>query len=138
MQIIGKIDIEKYKIASSGVIRSDLLIITENQIGHIIRRRGQAFYDKYSPLFAEIAENPDYIFPDEAHENTALACKTFAKGGQNIHLVIRLALVDDDPELENSVITAIIEGERRYRQRLRNKIPLYKSEWIDYNEDRIE
>ena len=58
--------------------------------------------------------------------------------GTNIHLVIRLALVEDEDGMENSIITAIVEGEKRYRQRLRNKIPLYKKESCDYNKDRIE
>ena len=31
-------------------------------------------------------------------------------------------------ELENSIITAIKESDKRYRQRLRNNIPLYKKE----------
>lgn len=126
VQTIGKVDISKYEKAASGKIRGNTLVLTENQKEHIIKRRGQSFYDTYSPYFADIAEDPDYIFADGTHENTAIASKTLTEAGKNIHLVIRLALVSDEPGLENSIITAIVEGDRRYKQRLRNKIPLYK------------
>ncbi len=126
MQIIGKIDIEKYKNAANGEIRSGVLVLTDNQTEHIIKRRGKEFYDAYRPYFSNIAEDPDYIFLDNSHENTAIASKTIVEAGRNIHIVIRLALVSDEEGLENSIITAIVEGDKRYRQRLRNKIPLYK------------
>ena len=125
---IGKIDIEKYRGVTDGTIRSDVLVLTENQKEHIIKRRGADFYEKYSQYFADIAKDPDYIFADTSHANTALASKTLIDGGKNIHLVIRLALVEDTPGIENSIITAIVEGDKRYQQRLRNKIPLYKKE----------
>ena len=126
MQIIGRIDIEKYKNAAKGEIRSGTLVLTDNQKEHIIKRRGKEFYDTYRPYFTDIAEDPDYIFLDDSHENTAIASKTIIEADKHIHIVIRLALVSDDEGLENSIITAIIEGDKRYRQRLRNKIPLYK------------
>lgn len=126
VQTVGKIDISKYSLAASQPIRTETVVLTDHQREHIIKRRGQDFFDKYSPYFKEIAENPDYIFKDNSHDNTAIACKTITEGGKNVHLVIRLAVVGDDPGLENSIITAIIEGDKRYRQRLRNNIPLYK------------
>lgn len=95
---------------------------------HIIERRGQAFYDRYSPYFREIAESPDYIFADKKHANTALVAKTLEMDGTNIHLVIRLAVETDEEGMENSIITAIVENEKRYNQRLRNNTPLYKRE----------
>lgn len=128
MQTIGKIDINKYQNAVSGDIRSEALVLTDNQKEHIIKRRGQEFFEKYSRYFADIAKDPDYIFKDDAHENTALASKTINEEGKNIHLVIRIAVVGDEEGLENSVITAILEGDKRYKQRLRNKSPLYKKE----------
>ena len=128
VQTVGKIDISKYSLAASQPIRTETVVLTENQKEHIIKRRGQKFFDTYSAYFQEIAEDPDYIFKDNSHENTAIACKTITDGGKNIHLVIRLAVVEDDPGKENSIITAIIEGDKRYKQRLRNNIPLYKKE----------
>lgn len=128
VQAIGKIDISKYKGTTSGEIRSETLVLTDNQREHIIKRRGQEFFEKYSKHFQEIAEEPDYIFKDKKIENTAIASKTILDGDANINLVIRLALASDEAGLENSIITAIVEGNKRYRQRLRNNFPLYKKE----------
>lgn len=127
MQKIADIDIKKYSVISPN-IRSSTVVLTENQIEHIIKRRGQDFYDKYNAYFQEIAEDPDYIFSDPNHPNTAIACKTLQIDGANVHLVIRLAVEGDDAALENSIITALQENPKRYTQRLRNKIPLYKRE----------
>ena len=125
MQIIAQIKKELYKAVAPD-IRSEIVVLTDNQKEHIIKRRGQDFFDRYSSLFADIAQDPDYIFQDERHPNTALACKTIVLDGAHVHLVIRLAVSEDDESYENSVITALIENDKRYAQRLRNKIPLYK------------
>lgn len=127
MQRIGKIDREKYK-GVSFEIRSEIVILTEKQKNHIIKRRGQGFFDQYSPTFQEIVEDPDFIFEDKTHERTAIASKTVSFEGKNINLVIRLALEDDEEGLENSIITAIVESDKRYAQRKRNNIALYKKE----------
>ena len=127
VQKIADIDIAKYSVVAPN-IRSSTLVLTDNQKEHIIKRRGQEFFDKYADHFAEIAKDPDYIFPDKAHQNTAIACKTLEIDGSNVNLVIRLAVQGDDENLENSVITAVVEGKKRYAQRLRNNIPLYKKE----------
>ena len=127
MRKIADIDTSKYSVITNN-IRSGTVVLTDNQITHIVKQRGQDFYDKYSPYFQEIAEDPDYIFADPNHPNTAIACKTLVIDGANVHLVIRLAVEGDDTELENSIITALYENPKRYAQRLRNKIPLYKKE----------
>lgn len=124
---IAEIDTEKYSVITKN-IRSGTVVLTDNQVEHIIKQRGQDFYDKYSPYFKEIAEDPDYIFSDPNHPNTAIACKTLCIDGANVHLVIRLAVEGEDAELENSIITALYENSKRYAQRIRNKIPLYKKE----------
>lgn len=125
IQIIARIKKELYSVVAPG-IRSEIVVLTEKQKEHIIKRRGQAFYCQYACCFSEIAENPDYIFRDERHPNTAIACKTMNVDGSHVHLVIRLAVAEDEAHYENSVITALIENDKRYMQRLRNKIPLYK------------
>lgn len=124
---IADIDLEKYSVVAPG-IRSSTLVLTDNQMEHIIKRRGREFYDKYQKYFGNIAEDPDYIFSDKTRPNTAIACKTLQVDGANVHLVIRLAVQGDDAGLENSIITVLIENRKRYAQRLRNNIPLYKKE----------
>ena len=59
--------------------------------------------------------------------DTALVCKTFIDdNGGSVNIVIRLAVEGDDPAHKNSVITAMIENNRRFAQRLRNNIAVYK------------
>lgn len=122
---VGEIDIEKYQAVTEKRIITNQVILTENRKQHIIERRGQAFYDEYYQYFSHIISDPDYIFRDE-HENTALVAKTFEKNGENINLVLRLAVEGDNVSYKNSIITAIRENEKRFAQRLRNNDPLYK------------
>ena len=126
VQYIARIDLTKYRAVSADVA-TDRLVLTENQRKHIIDRRGEAFFKAFFPYFQEIAENPDYIFCDRKRENTAIASKTLEMNGQHVNLVIRLAVASDEGK-ENSIITAIAENDKRYAQRLRNNMPLYKRE----------
>ena len=125
MRFVGKLNKEIFRCISEE-IRTDEVIITENQINHIIERRGKEFYNKYSGMFRKIIEEPDYIFKD--NENTALACKKVEEDGKVINLVVRLVLPKDNPEYKNSIITAVGENENRFQRRLRNHELLYKRE----------
>ena len=125
MKTIGKIDVEKYGKVTSKKIITDQVVLTENRVQHIIERRGQGFYDEYSQYFCQIISDPDYIFKDE-RENTAIAAKTCVHNGAKINIVIRLAVEGENPIYKNSIITAIRENNKRFAQRLRNNIPVYK------------
>ena len=124
MHSVGRIDIEKYKNICGKRIITDEVIITENRIDHIVSRRGQAFYDKYSQYFIAIIEDPDYIFKDNK-ENTALVSKMIVDNGESINLVLKLVVEGDDITYKNSIITAIKENKKRFTQRLRNHKPVY-------------
>ena len=65
MEIIGKINISIYQPVTESKILTDKVVLTYNRKEHIIERRGQAFFDKYSPMFADIIADPDYIFKDK-------------------------------------------------------------------------
>lgn len=124
---IAKLDVQRYSCVAEHIRSSDV-ILTEKQKEHIIERRGKEFYDKYSPYFKEIIENPDYIFKDKKFENTAIASKTISLNSKNISVVVRIAVEGDEPWRKSSVITVMCENEKRYRQRVRNNIILYKRE----------
>ena len=125
--VIAKLDVQRYSCVAEHIRSSDV-ILTEKQKEHIIDRRGKEFYDKYSPYFKEIIENPDYIFKDKKFENTAIASKTISLNSKNISVVVRIAVEGDEPWRKSSVITVMCENEKRYRQRVRNNIILYKRE----------
>ncbi len=125
--VIAKLDVQRYSCVAEHIRSSDV-ILTEKQKEHIIERRGKEFYDKYSPYFKEIIENPDYIFKDKKFENTAIASKTISLNSKNISVVVRIAVEGDEPWRKSSVITVMCEIGKRYRQRVRNNIILYKRE----------
>lgn len=125
--VIAKLDAQRYSCVAEH-IRSSYVILTEKQKEHIIERRGKEFYNKYSPYFKEIIENPDYIFKDKKFENTAIASKTISLNSKNISIVVRIAVEGDEPWRKSSVITVMCENAKRYRQRVRNNIILYKRE----------
>ncbi len=125
--VIAKLDVQRYSCVAEHIRSSDV-ILTEKQKEHIIERRGKEFYDKYSPYFKEIIENPDYIFKDKKYENTAIASKTISLNSKNTSVVVRIAVEGDEPWRKSSVITVMCENEKRYRQRVRNNIILYKRE----------
>lgn len=126
MQIIGKIDISKYQLVTSDLILTDEVVLTIGQKEHIIERRGQEFYDEFSPLFGDIIADPDYIFKDKNNKNTALAAKSFSDNGIFVNIVVRLVIEGDNPDYKHSIITAVKENPKRFAQRLRNNVPIYK------------
>lgn len=125
---IGKIDRNIYQRAATGKVLSDDVVITDNRIQHIIERRGQEFYDKYKNVFAEIISDPDYIFKDKML-NTAIAAKTFIEDDMSINIVVRLIVEGENISYKNSIITAIKESDKRFKQRLRNNTLLYRKKY---------
>ncbi len=123
---LGKIDIEKYVAVTNKRILTDQVVLTDNRIAHIIERRGQKFYDEYGEKFIQVIQDPDFIFKDKKPD-TAIVSKSFvSQNGNVVNIILRLAVEGDDPNYKNSIITAISENEKRFSQRLRNSIPLYK------------
>lgn len=123
MCIIGKINRSIYKCITKD-IATDEVILTNERKAHIIQRRGKDFFGKYSLHFNDIITNPDYIFKNQ--ENTVLVCKKILSDGKYINIVLRLVIPADNPKYKNSIITAVGENEKRFQQRLRNNVPLYK------------
>jgi len=124
VQTVAYIDIKKYRCILEN-ISTDEVIITDERIQHIIDRRGKSFLDKYGPYFPQVLFEPDYIFLDN-RPHTVLVCKSFEENGSSLNLVVRLAVIEDNSLFKNSIITAMKENRKRFAQRLRNHVPLYK------------
>lgn len=125
MENIGKIDISIYQPITENKILTDLVVLTYNRRKHIIERRGQAFFDKYFPMFADIIADPDYIFKDK-NKNTALAAKFVSDNKHSLYICLRLTVEGEDPNFSNSIITAVFENSKRFSQRIKNNPPIYK------------
>ena len=105
---IGKIDREIYKCITED-IRTDEVIITDNQIQHIKDR------------------HPDYIV-ETPKPNTALILKEIITEKEKFKTVLRLATSVDNKEYKNSIITFMKIDEKEWNRLLRNKRVLYKKE----------
>ena len=125
MQIIGRIDVQKYSVISRN-IRTDEVIITDERIDHIKERHPDDF-ERYAQYIAKILEEPDYIL--EANKpKTAFLLKEFLQEHERFQLILRLSVEGDIPGYKNSVITFLKVEEKRYKRYLRTKKILYKSE----------
>ena len=124
---ICEIDLEKYEKAATKPIITNEVVLTDNQADHIIKQRGQDFFDKFSGRFGEVVSDPDYVMKDKdkTRINTAVAAKAFYEEGKVVNVVVSLAVEGDNPSHKNSIITAIGQSEKRFKQTLRNNPPVY-------------
>lgn len=125
VHVVGRINIEIYKCITVDIV-SDEVIITDNQIQHIMDRHPNS-YERFSSYFKEIIEDPDYII--EANKPyTALVLKEIKAENEEFKMVLRLATSKDMPGYKNSIITFMRINEKEWKRLLRNKKVLYKKE----------
>ena len=125
VHIVGRINRYVYKCVSED-IRTETVIITDNQIQHI-KERHPNDYERFSEYFAEIVAKPDYII-ESPKLNTALLLKEILKEDEVFKTVVRLATSGDNPSHKNSIITFMKIDEKEWNCLLRNKKILYKRE----------
>lgn len=125
MQVIGKIDIDKYGCVIDDIVTSEV-IITDERIQHI-KDRHPNDYERFCSYIPEIIDNPDYIIK-AAKPNTAVLLKEIDEKGEKFKLVLRIKIHDDPENYKNSVLTFWRIGETTWRKTLRNKIILYSKE----------
>ncbi len=125
MYTVGKIDREIYKCITED-IRTDEVIITDNQIQHI-KHRNPNDYERFSGYFGKIISQPDYII-ETSKPNTALILKEIITEKERFKTVLRLVTSADNKEYKNSAITFMKIDEKEWNRLLRNKRILYKKE----------
>ena len=123
---VGKIDRDIYKCITADIV-TDEVIITDNQIQHILDRHPDAYETAMKEMRTAI-ESPDYIIADDKHNNTGLVIKKFKMKGDNLQLVLRICTHKDEPCYKNSVISCWEISEKRLENYLKNKRVLYKKE----------
>ena len=125
MRYVGKLDKNIYRCVTDD-IATDVVIITDTQIKHIIDRH-PGDYERFFQFLPEIISNPDYIL--EANKpNTALLLKEVHRADESFKLVLRIAVSTDDPSYKNSVITFMKIDKKSLERLARNKKVLYKPE----------
>ena len=122
---LGKIDREIYKCITEDIV-TDEVIITDNQIQHILDRHPDAYEKAVDSMKAAI-ESPDYIIEDK-HKNTGLVVKRIATEKGHLQLVLRMCTSEDNLGYKNSIISCWEISDKRLENYLRNKRILYKKE----------
>jgi len=109
------------KISTS--ITTDEVIITTERIEHS-NLHGNA-YEKYGKYIPDVLADPDFIFRDKK-PNTAVLIKQIVQEKNNLQLVLRLHVPQDDPQYKNSVISFWDISDKRRENYERNKDVIYK------------
>ena len=124
MQIVGRIDKDIYSCITEDIM-TDEVVITDNQMQHILDRHPEA-YKKVIASLSEALKRPDYIV-DDKHENTGLVIKRIPDGNNFAQIVLRICTSNDEAGYKNSIISSWEISEKRLQNYLRNKKVLYKS-----------
>lgn len=122
---VGKINRDIYKCITEDIV-TDEVVITDNQMQHILDRHPEA-YKEVVDYLSDIIREPDFIISDK-HENTGLAIKKIKTEKEYAQMVLRICTSNDNPNYKNSVISCWEISEKRLQNYLRNKIILYKRE----------
>lgn len=121
VQNVGKIDIEKFKGISPNILTNEV-VITDKQLVHITDKRADT-YERYSERLPEILSDPDYIFIDPKHVDTALVVKRYDNAAE---IVLRLST--ETVEKKNSIITMWEIKEPRLQRYILTHKTVYKKE----------
>lgn len=108
-----------------GKLKTDEIIITNERIDHIKNRHPEDFllFEKYG---VQTVENPDTIIKDCKNKSTVFMVKKLPDN--NLNVVARLVVDDDNENLKNSVMTFYrIRNRNLEKLANKNKI-LYKKE----------
>lgn len=122
---VGRINRDIYKCITEDIV-TDEVIITENQMQHILDRHPDA-YAEIIDYLSDIIRDPDFIIEDK-HDNTGLVIKRVKLEKEYAQMVLRICTSDDNPSYKNSVISCWEISEKRLQNYLRNKRILYKKE----------
>lgn len=125
MFIVGRINKEIYSCITKNIV-TDIVIITDNQLNHILKRHPDAYKDIVNYL-EKIISSPDYIIEDK-HIYTGLVIKKIKANGKYAQMVLRINTPADKSEYKNSIISCWEISEKRLSNYLKNKRILYKRE----------
>jgi len=126
-RIVDKIcdlDVKIYQCITPDISTSEV-VITEERIQHI-KKHHPGHFEVIEPHLKAALEAPDYILKDAP--NTGLILKAVMENDLRIQMVLRVHTSADSPGFKNSVISAWKISESRWKNYLRNKKVLYKSE----------
>ena len=107
---VGKIDRDIYRCITGDIV-TDEVVITDNQMQHILHRHPEV-YKEIINYFSDIIQKPDFIIEDK-HENTGLVIKKIKTKKEYAQIVLRICTSYDDPNYKNSIISCWEISEKR-------------------------
>ncbi|WP_347563209.1 PBECR2 nuclease fold domain-containing protein [Hungatella hathewayi] len=122
---VGKLNKNLFTCITDDIV-TDEVIITENQMKHILERHPDSFEDAIQSLESAVT-SPDYIFKDR-NRNSALLIKKLPDSDEYVQIVLRLCTSEEEPDFKNSIISCWKISHKRLQNYLRNKTYLYKKE----------
>jgi hypothetical protein len=123
MYIIGRIDIKTFSVVAKN-IRTEEVVISNERIEHIEAHHPGDF-ETYSKYIERMLEDPQYILEDSVPK-TAVVLNDFYEDDKRFRLILKLAVIEDEQNKKNSVITFMKISEKKFEKYLRNKKILYK------------
>ena len=91
--------------------------ITDERIAHI-KERHPGDLEQIKPYLNYAIAMPDYILEDE--NNTGLVLKKIEENGLRMQVVLRIHTSTDNPKYKNSIISAWVISESRWKNYVRN------------------
>lgn len=121
------LDINLYKCVTPDIATARV-VLTEKSVLHIAEHHPDAYEDVLIELKETIRE-PDYIFKDDKHVDTALVIRriaSFRETSNSTFIVLRICTDTKDGKLANSIISGWEISDSRLSNYLRHKQILYK------------
>ena len=120
----GRIDRSMFAQISKD-ITTDEVIITGKQITHSNKHKNA--FERYKGYIGKVLNDPDLIFDDEKHSNTAIMLRKIdTVRGETLQLVLRLHTSNDMSGYKNSIISFWDINDSRRRNYERNKKIVYR------------
>ena len=120
LKVIGKLNINKLDGYKDKLITNKVILTKERLNEHILVKHKKD-YEKLGRYLKNIVETPDYIIEDNKHKDTIILLKNIKEINQKGRVVIKLALLEDDVHIKNSIITLMKLNERTWRQTIINR-----------------
>ena len=121
---VGKIDSSILE-SEFGTLQTDDVVLTDERKRHIKDRHIED-YDLFESYSKDIIENPDVILKDGKNENTVFMIKHIEQ--TNMNIIIKLAVLEDNKPLKNSIMTAYRIRDKNVKKLEKNNKILYKRE----------
>ena len=122
--VLGNIDTSLLE-KEFGKLRTSDTIITDERIAHIKEKHPED-YELFKKYVRDIIAHPEIIIKDSKNKGTIFMVKKLAS--ENMNVVVRLALCEDDSKLKNSVMTAYRIRDKNLAKLERKNKTLYKKE----------